>query len=105
MKIAAECIEATTDSRVKVSERGRKAIFLNPDNCNYSKVRVDGCVVKNAKAADWVVSKHAVGDIIVELKGRNVEHAVKQINATAALWTEKRLVDRFRGSTHIKPLH
>jgi hypothetical protein len=64
---------------------------LNPDNCRYSKVKVDHCVVENAAAADWLVSKDGVGDIIVELKGRNVEHAVKQINATAALWTSEGL--------------
>jgi hypothetical protein len=61
------------------------------ENGRYCKIQVDGCVVKNALAADWVVSKQGIGDIIVELKGRNVEHAAKQINATATLWTDEKL--------------
>lgn len=91
MKIDGKCIELTQDSRVKVSERGRKATFLNFEHCQYYKIQVDGCVVENSLAADWVVTKKGVGDIIVELKGKNVEHAVKQVNATAALWTDEKL--------------
>jgi hypothetical protein len=91
MKIQSECKESTTDSRVQVSERGRKATFLNLKNDPFCKIQVDGCVVKHSLAADWVVSKNGVGDIIVELKGKNVEHAVKQVNATATLWTDEKL--------------
>ena len=42
-------------------------------------------------AADWVVSKCKVGDVIVELKGKDVEHATKQVVATAKLWKQKGL--------------
>jgi hypothetical protein len=87
MIVKDKCKEYTTVSRVQVSERCRKATFLNPDNFQYLKVRVDNCIVENATAADWLISKEGIGDVIVELKGRNVEHAVKQINATAELWT------------------
>jgi hypothetical protein len=40
-------------------------------------------VIKNALAADWVVYKPEVGMLIVELKGSAVEHAIKQVEATA----------------------
>jgi hypothetical protein len=37
-------------------------------------------------AADFVVSKPRLVDIIVELKGKNVDHAVDQIESTWTFW-------------------
>lgn len=91
MNIAEECKEFTSDVRITTSERGRKATFLNPEKHAHWKIRVDGCVVENALAADWVVAKIGLGDVVVELKGKDVEHATKQVHATAALWTREKL--------------
>jgi hypothetical protein len=90
----ADCQERTTVSKVKVEEKGKKATFLNDRRIVYTLTRVDGCVIKNGIAADWLVSKADKGDIIIELKGKDVGHAVKQIHRTAALLKEKKLLAR-----------
>ena len=49
---------------------------------------MDGCLSpKGETAADFVVSLHKVVDVIVELKGKNVDHAVEQIKTTRAFWS------------------
>src|SRR3954451_9375532 len=84
------CKTATTVSKIKVDELGRSAVFLNGKREKFIKIRVDGCVVKNSLAADWVLSKERVGDIIIELKGKDVDHGTRQITATAEFWTAKK---------------
>ncbi|WP_431322549.1 hypothetical protein [Rhizobium sp. YTU87027] len=76
-------MDTTTVSNVKVEERGRKAVFVNPQNTIHHKIQMDGCVIKNSTCADWVVTKQGVGTVIVELKGKHIEHGAKQVEATA----------------------
>jgi hypothetical protein len=85
------CSVERTVSRVLVEECQRKATFLNHKNEKFVVTKVDGCLIKNAIAADYVVSRQGVGDVIVELKGRDVDHAVKQIEATARHWISESL--------------
>jgi len=40
------------------------------------------------KSADWIISRKAYGDAIIELKGKDVDHAVKQVLATAHHWCQ-----------------
>jgi hypothetical protein len=87
----AHCQERTSVSKIKVEEHGRKATFLNLERASFIKTRVDGCVIRNAIAADWMVTKDKIGDVIVELKGKDVDHAVKQVHATAEFWQTKKL--------------
>ena len=85
------CIETIRDSKVKVTDPGtaRSAILLNPERVRVRRVRVDSCLApKGSVAADWVVSKPRVVDVIVELKGKNVDHAVDQIEATLKFWSK-----------------
>ncbi|WP_400769580.1 hypothetical protein [Methylosinus sporium] len=93
--IRKECQSISNDIRVKVAgEHGRSAIFLNKSKDTFVKIRVDGCVISNStgqKSADWIVSRPGVGDVIVELKGKNVEYAIQQINCTAKFWTNENL--------------
>ncbi|MGO7156464.1 hypothetical protein [Rhizobium leguminosarum] len=81
--IDAKCLTLVNVPLIKVEERGRKAVFRNPGNVSHEKIQMDGCVVKNDTAADWVICKPDVGTIIVELKGKHVEHGADQIQATA----------------------
>jgi hypothetical protein len=71
---------------IKVEDYGRKATFENPLRKKHFVYEVDGCMVDNETASDFVVAKVGFGDLIVELKGRDVDHAVKQIFATVQLW-------------------
>ncbi|MBA4056208.1 MAG: hypothetical protein C0490_15950, partial [Marivirga sp.] len=78
-------VEYTKVSKIKLSDAGSKrfAVFLNKEKTTYIKRRMDGGLVKNITAADWMLSKPNVGDVIVELKGRDVAHALDQVAATA----------------------
>lgn len=82
------CVEVTSVTEIKVEERSKKAIFLNPDRLSHHRIIMDGCVKKNTVAADYVVVRPDVGAIIVELKGKDVEHGVHQVEATAAFLKE-----------------
>ena len=77
------CREKVTHSKIKVEEKGKSATFLNPGHRDFIKKRVDGCVLKNTTAADFVVTALGEGSVIVELKGVDVDHAVEQVHATA----------------------
>lgn len=86
-----QCQVKTTDSNIKVEEGKRKAVFRNVSRIEYLKTQVDGCLVKNQVASDWVVSLQNRGDVVIELKGTDTEHAAAQILATAKLWHEQSL--------------
>lgn len=82
-----DCTQTVRDSKPKVEEYGRKAIFLNPERVPIKKVRVDGCLISSdAPRADYIVSKPGFIDVIVELKGKDVPHARDQIVATLPVW-------------------
>ena len=83
-----KCVTLNKNSKVTVKENGKQAIFLNPERTVYCVVHVDGCVIQQKIASDYVVSKAGVGDVVVELKGCDVDHAVDQIFATADFWTK-----------------
>ena len=85
-KAADQCIETVTDSKPKVEENGRRAIFVNLDRKEVKKVRVDGCLICSGLRADYVVAKPDALDVIVELKGRDIYHARDQIIATLSFW-------------------
>lgn len=69
-------------SKVKISENGKKAIFLNPERKPVVKTRVDGCLCVNVTACDWLVRSEDNETVLVELKGTDVDHAIKQIEET-----------------------
>jgi hypothetical protein len=91
MMSIAHCQESTAVSLVKVEEGNRKAVFRNSARENIVKTQFDGCVEVEGPRADWVISKAGLGDVVVELKGKDVDHAVKQVDATAKFWRKSNL--------------
>lgn len=85
-----DCRVFTKVPKVSVREGKRSAVFLNLERERYAVTRVDGCLLQQEVAADWAISKEEVGDIVIELKGRDVHHAVKQVHATAVHWHEEK---------------
>jgi hypothetical protein len=85
-----DCTETLTHTRIKVDDKRslRWAVFLNPAQTTIRKVRVDGCLVSGSIAADWIVSKADCADVVVELKSRDVGHAIQQIVATLRFWSK-----------------
>ena len=48
---------------------------------------MDGCLIPaGQRAADFVVSLPKIVDVIIELKGGDVAHAVTQIESTRTFW-------------------
>lgn len=76
------CVKICNVSKVKLEECGRKVLFANPANTTHTVVQIDGCVVKSGPRADWVVSRSGIGSVVVELKGKDVAHALEQVEAT-----------------------
>jgi hypothetical protein len=85
-----DCTETLTHTRIKVDDKRslRWAVFLNPRRAAIEKIRVDGCLVTKSVAADWIVSKANCVDVVVELKGRDVGHAIQQVVATLRFWSK-----------------
>ncbi len=81
------CTEELNHPRVTVRANGRVATFLNPERVNIRKIDVDCWLhgVDTAKS-DCVVCKAGSVDVIVELKGKDIHHAIDQIVATYAHW-------------------
>jgi len=80
--IPAKCTTTTNGPVVVCEERGRKMIFRNRARSNVQKIRVDGCVLCQTKACDFLVIGGSSEEHFIELKGRNVEHALEQLAAT-----------------------
>ena len=78
------CVEISSVSNLKFEEFGRKVIIENPDKVEHLRVKIDGCVIKNGERADWLVSRPGFASVIIELKGRDVTHALEQVEATLA---------------------
>lgn len=80
------CVSETTDSFIKVEEKGKKLVIINKDRRRFQKVRVDDCLLKQETGADWLIVLPGQGEVVVELKGKDVPHAIKQVRATLELW-------------------
>ena len=81
-EVPCPCTEALTDSKIRVEENGKKAVFLNIGRARCLRVHVDGCLIKQATACDWLVVMGDEGAVLVELKGKDVEHALVQLETT-----------------------
>jgi hypothetical protein len=83
------CTEELNDSKITVKREGRRATFLNSERTSIQRVDVDCWIPSSGTAkADFIVSKPGVVDVIVELKGKDIAHAVEQIIATFVRWKD-----------------
>ncbi|MGK9167919.1 hypothetical protein KXR53_16550 [Inquilinus limosus] len=76
------CVEEIRHKKISIEERGRKVDFTNAKEDLFRRIQVDNCLIKEGHRADWIVTKVNVGSVIVELKGKDVRHACKQLFAT-----------------------
>ena len=84
------CIDEICHAKVKIHDRGtgKSAVLLNPEKVQVRRIRVDGCLMPTGTiAADFIVSMPKTIDVIVELKGKNVDRAVEQIESTWLFWS------------------
>ncbi len=81
------CTASHNESKVKVEARGRRAVFSNSERASILVIDVD-CWLSEVEGikADHVLVKSEIVDVVVELKGSDISHAVQQILATADSW-------------------
>lgn len=94
-----KCVIATTARKVKaVGEHKKSAVFLNCTEDEFLKIRIDGCVIKDGKKADWLVEKISTNAaVIIELKGKNVGYALEQIEETLIFLKKKGYAKKIAG--------
>jgi hypothetical protein len=83
------CIEKIRHTKIKVGDpgTGRSVVLLNPGKLAVRRIKMDRCLMPTRSiAADSLVSIPKKVDIIIELKGKNVDHAARQIEAAWTFW-------------------
>jgi hypothetical protein len=88
-KAQIDCIEEINHTKVKLHDPGTgiSASLINGTNANVRRIRMDGCLAPpDERAADFVVSFPKAVDVIVELKGGDVDHACTQVESTRVFW-------------------
>ena len=83
------CTTTRTDSKIKVEAHTRKAVFDNSERSEIKIIDVDCWLAADAgPKADRIVSKPGVVDVVVELKGKDIDHALEQVLATCTKWKD-----------------
>jgi hypothetical protein len=91
LRISYAYIEELTDSIIAVKENDRHAHFQNPQRAAIRRIFVDGGLITEGIRADYIISKPAIVDVIVELKGSDTGRAMEQIQATRPIWARHEL--------------
>jgi len=76
------CNEKSRDIDIPVHEHGRTFRLLNPSRKWINKVAVDTCYITTGLRCDYLFEVEQQKVYYVELKGKNIEHAVKQLRTT-----------------------
>jgi hypothetical protein len=85
-----ECIEFSSEPSLHVSERGIGATFVNRQRRELRKINYDGCYCRVAREgrADFIIGFDRLIDVILELKGSDLKHALAQVTDTLGRWRE-----------------
>ena len=90
-----ECRLETNNINVSCSERGKKYNVQNPKKVAIVKFRIDGGIVRDEKdtcKCDYlycIKDKENPTTIFVELKGKNVCHALEQIQYSLSMFSKE----------------
>ena len=80
-----KCISTNMKPNIVLKEGGRSARFLNQSRKTYEVGKVDGCLITDPVPKCDGFVRDSKNIFLVELKGKDVPHAVKQIVNTAKL--------------------
>jgi len=88
-----ECVEFSNVTSLHINEHGVGATFINLRRKELRKVQYDGCYNRRAGRgqADYIVGFDRAIDVIVELKGSDLKHAVSQVTDTLEDWAENEI--------------
>lgn len=79
------CNQTKTDKIVSVSENKRTFRVNNKSLFTVNQVTVDGCYITSGLKCDYlfeIINQTINRVFYVELKGKNIEHGIKQLEAT-----------------------
>jgi len=80
------CSELSNNKIIPASENTRKFRIKNDSRFNINKVKVDDCYIKNGLRCDYlfeiISNKLIIKVFYLELKGKDVNHAIEQLKAT-----------------------
>ena len=65
-------------------------------------VQVDDGLITTGIRADYVVAHPELVDVVVELKGSDVAHAILQIRSTILVWRQHTLAGRTHGALIVR---
>jgi hypothetical protein len=77
-----QCTQRINYSEIKLEEYGRIFILLNPERQEVLCVKIDQCLIRDGIRADWCIMVPNQPPVIIELKGRDIIHACRQIEIT-----------------------
>ena len=77
-----DCTEEKSDPIIVLEEQGKKMIFLNKQRKKIKVTIVDGCEITDGIRCDYLVKNPKSDEFFVELKGTDIEHACKQLEAS-----------------------
>ncbi len=81
--INSSCIKSSNGSIISVTENGKRFMIKNKDRNTIQIIHVDGCAIaNNAIRCDYIIIENNMLCHIIELKGKNISHALAQILAT-----------------------
>lgn len=87
--IPSDCVHERKDKVISLVDKGNpkcKMFFENPNGRIVKEVRIDGCVISSAEElkCDFmlIVPDATISEHFIELKGSDVDHALKQLRAT-----------------------
>lgn len=80
-KIDQACKETDSRSKFVFQEKGRKLTLVNSKKIESTKIKIDGCHLKNNTACDFMLVT-ANYDFYIELKGQDVSKALGQVIET-----------------------
>ena len=83
-----ECVEYSNQSSLHVNEEGVGATFVNRRGRELRKVKYDGCYCRIPREgrADFIIGYDRAIDVVLELKGSDLKHALVQIADTLERW-------------------
>jgi hypothetical protein len=79
--MTAECSKTVRHKIIKVKESGKSVRFHNTKREKIVVSQVDGCLIKDGKRCDNIVSSNEIS-ILIEFKGHDIHEACQQFQAT-----------------------
>lgn len=88
-RIDPKCLYESNDSIIKVKENKASYSLVNDQRLRVGKVHVDGCLINDGERCDYLFTiEEKNSNILIELKGKDVEKAITQIKASFLLFSK-----------------